>query len=240
VALLQYPALLIRVYLGGTPIMWPNMSTRWALRLGVRPFALSFGPPQPYTSWLGLPGRRSALRLVFGLYASSLGSVLLVGLVVGAHREVVRQSVWLFDRPCGCSAVRMVVGFAMWSCGPPCRRCASRAVVEPRGRRWAVRVLVAPFASLGDPRRVPGMPRRVGVGRSGRQWGGGKKEGRKRATTKVMARFRDAPAGPPISWVPPCVSPPYPLVEQDCTGPHPSGEGRGGYGWMARVGSDGR
>src|SRR6266567_3637093 len=132
----------------------------------------------------------------------------------------------------------MVVGFAMWSCGPPCRRCVSRAVVEPRGRRWAVRVLVAPFASLGDPRRVPGMPRRVGVGRSGRQWGGGKKEGRKRATTKVMARFRDAPAGPPISWVPPCVSPPYPLVERDCTGPHPSGEGRGGCGWMARVGSE--
>jgi len=216
--------------------VWPDMSTRWALRLGVRPFASSFGPPQPYmpyTSWLGCLHRDWAFLVVVWPSVLSLGPVLLVGLVVGL-------SAWLFDHPCGCLAVRMVVGFAMWSCGPPCRRCASRAVVEPRGRRWAVRVLVAPFASLGDPRRVPGMPRHVGVKRSGRQWGGGKKEGRKRATTKVMARFRDAPAGPPISWVPPCVSPPYPLVEQDCTGPHPSGEGRGGYGWMARVGSDGR
>src|SRR6266567_9409230 len=144
----------------------------------------------------------------------------------------------------------MVVGFAMWSCGPPCRRCVSRAVVEPRRRRWAVRVLVAPFVSLGDPRRVPGLPRRVGVGRSGRQWGGGKKEGRKRATTKVMARFRDAPAGPPISWVPPCVSPPYPLVERDCTRLHRptslwGGEGRvwvDGQSWerAGAMGGEGR
>ena len=134
-ALLQCPALLIGVYLGGTPVVWLDMSTRWALRLSVRPFA--FGPPQPYTSWLALcvvvgpswssfgpPSRLWAIRLVFGLrVAGRLGC--------WAHREVVRQSVWLFDRPCGCSAV----GFAMWSCGPPCRRCASRAVVDHRHRR---------------------------------------------------------------------------------------------------------
>ena len=226
--------------------MWLDMSTRWALHLGVRPSSALHLLVGLSALWLGLPGRRLALRLGFGPYVSSLDSVLLVGLVVGL-------TAWLFDHPCGCSTVHVVVRPFAWSLGSPCGHAALRVVVvrlaqslstdivvEPRRRRYAVRVLVAPFASLGDPRRVPGIPRCVGVGRSGRQWGGGKKEGRKRATTKVMARFRDAPAGPPISWVPPCVSPPYPLVEQDCTGPHPSGEGRGGYGWMARVGSDGR
>lgn len=37
----------------------------------------------------------------------------------------------------------------------------------------------------------------------------GKRDERKRATTNVVAHFRDAPYGPPISWVPPC-GPPSP------------------------------
>ena len=64
-ALLQCAALLIGVYVGGTPIMWLDMSAL-GLTPGRSALAPSFGPPQPYTSWLGLPGRRSALRLVFG------------------------------------------------------------------------------------------------------------------------------------------------------------------------------
>jgi hypothetical protein len=168
--------------------VWPDMSMRWALCLSVQPFASSFGPPQPYTSWLGSMRRGWAFLVVVRHSVSALGptsrlwtpccwSAWLLGSPLGCStvHMVVRPSVWLFERPCGFSAVHVVVGFAMWSCGPPCRRCASRAVVEHRHRCWAVHVLVAPFASLGDPRRVPGMPRHVGVGRSGRQWGGGKK-----------------------------------------------------------------
>src|SRR6266567_1520085 len=68
-ALLQCAALLIGVYLGGTPIVWLDMSTRSALRIVIRPFsalhALHFVVGLS-ASWLGLPGRRSALRLVFG------------------------------------------------------------------------------------------------------------------------------------------------------------------------------
>jgi hypothetical protein len=59
--------------------------------------------------------------------------------------------------------------------------------------------------------------------------GEGRRNGRKRATTFVVARFRDALLGPPTSWVPPRVSPP----PTPCwlTSPHPSEEGRGGCGW---------
>jgi len=47
-----------------------------------------------------------------------------------------------------------------------------------------------------------------GIGSRGLfSWGRGKREGQKQATTKVVARFRDAPVGPPTSWVPPCVPP---------------------------------
>ena len=35
-----------------------------------------------------------------------------------------------------------------------------------------------------------------------------RRNGRKQATTFVVARFRDALLGPPTSWVPPRVSPP--------------------------------
>src|SRR6266581_1736693 len=76
VALLQCAALLIRVYLGGTPVVWLDMSMRWALRLGVRPFASSFGPPQPYTpytSWLGCLHRDWAFLVVVWPSVLSLG-----------------------------------------------------------------------------------------------------------------------------------------------------------------------
>jgi len=39
--------------------------------------------------------------------------------------------------------------------------------------------------------------------------------------------FRDAPFGPPTSWVPPGFILLYPFVEQCQTSPHPSEEGRG-------------
>src|SRR6266567_8516416 len=73
VALLQCPALLMGVYLGGTPVVWLDMSTRWALRLSVRPFASSFGPPQPYTSWLGSLRRGWAFLVVVRPSVSALG-----------------------------------------------------------------------------------------------------------------------------------------------------------------------
>ena len=50
--------------------------------------------------------------------------------------------------------------------------------------------------------------------------------------TKVVARFRDSPRGPPTSWVLFSFHP-YPSIEQERTGPHPSGEGRGTGGWRA-------
>jgi len=49
----------------------------------------------------------------------------------------------------------------------------------------------------------------VGLVSLGMGWGLGEKVMKeKRVTTNVVARFRDALDGPPIPWVPPCVSPP--------------------------------
>src|SRR6266568_4128948 len=105
-ALLQCPALLIGVYLGGTPVVWLDMSTRWALRLSVRPFASSFGPPQPYTSWLGSLRRGWAFLVVVRPSVSALGPMPRLG-------TPCCWSAWLLGSPRGCSAVRMVVGFAV-------------------------------------------------------------------------------------------------------------------------------
>ena len=63
------------------------------------------------------------------------------------------------------------------------------------------------------------------------------REGQKRATTKVVARSCDAPAGPPISWVPPLVPPSpscFPPSSMTQMGPHPSAEGRGTGGLQLR------
>ena len=49
----------------------------------------------------------------------------------------------------------------------------------------------------------------MGLVSLGMGWGLGEKVMKeKRAMTFVVARFRDALDGPPIPWVPPCVSPP--------------------------------
>ncbi len=120
----------------------------WAVCVVVGPAWSSFGPPS----------RLWVLCLVIWF------SVLLVGRSCGrwAHRVGVRPSVWSFDRPRGC------LRFA-WPLGSSCGRAALRVVAVPLAqsprRRWAVRVFVGPFASLGDPRRVPGVLRRVGVGK---------------------------------------------------------------------------
>ena len=66
-------------------------------------------------------------------------------------------------------------------------------------------VVCSPSRGLG----CPGMVHHVGIGQRGGQWGIGKREGQKWATTFVMARFRDSPRGPPTSWAPPCVPPSY-------------------------------
>jgi hypothetical protein len=74
---------------------------------------------------------------------------------------------------------------------------------------------------------MPAENRNVGqvgtVGRGG-QW---LRKERKRTTTFVVVHIRDAPFGPPTSWVPPRVLLSHPSVEIQHTSPHPSGKGRG-------------
>ena len=84
--------------------------------------------------------------------------MLLFGRLCGrwAHRVVVQPSVWFFDRPCGRAALRIIVVPLAQSLKPP-------------RHRWAVRVFIRPFASLGYPPRVPGLHRRVDVGKRGGQ-----------------------------------------------------------------------
>jgi len=110
-ALLRCPALLTGVYLGGTPVVWLDMSAlgltprRLALRTVARPSSGLHLVVGLSASWLGLPGRRSAIRLVFGSYASSFGSLC----CWSAVRVVVGLIAWVFDRPCGRSTVHVVV-----------------------------------------------------------------------------------------------------------------------------------
>ena len=54
------------------------------------------------------------------------------------------------------------------------------------------------------------------------------RDGIKQVTTNVVARFRDAPHGPPILGPPLTVLPPQFLHQVRISRPHPSEEGRGG------------
>ena len=112
-ALLQCAALLIGVYLGGTPIVWLDMSTHWALHLGVQPFASLFGPPQPYTSWLGSLRRGWAFLVVVQPSVSSLGP---------------KPRRWA---PCCWSAICVVVGLTAWLFGRSHGRCVRRVIMRP-------------------------------------------------------------------------------------------------------------
>ena len=123
-ALLQCPALLIRVYLGGTPVVWPDMSTCWALRLGVRPFASPFGPPQPYTSWLGSLRRGWAFLVVVRHYVSALGPT-------SRLWTPCCWSAWLLGSAHGCSTIRVVVRPSMWLFGRSHGRCIRHVIMRP-------------------------------------------------------------------------------------------------------------
>src|SRR6266567_3358521 len=76
-----------------------------------------------------------------------------------------------------------------------------------------------------------------GVGLKGISGSQRRREGRKQATTNVVARFRDGPAGPPTSWVPPWFLLPtvHPAVEIE-NQPTSLEEGRGtwwaGGSWL--------
>jgi len=72
---------------------------------------------------------------------------------------------------------------------------------------WAARVVVRLVIELPvRPFDPPRHPAAIGRRELFSRWRG-KRKGRKLATTKVVARFRDAPAGPPTSWIPPCIPP---------------------------------
>jgi len=100
-----------------------------------------------------------------------------------------------------------VVWFQTTLLGWYCRRWAGIVVVgvpAPRGSPLPWTLIVAPKPTLGSPR--PNVVRYTGVGwRVGQL--DGRKEGRKRTTTFIVVHCRDAPDGPPTTWVSLRVSP---------------------------------
>ena len=128
--------------------------------------------------------RRSALRVVIGPFCGV--GVVLRPLVLSfsprcrglACCVVVSPAVSSFGCSWCCLALHVALPLFMLSPGPPCRQSALPSCCA------------CPKRGLGG------------------QWErGGTREGQERATTKVVARSRDALFGPPMSWVPPLVTP---------------------------------
>ena len=150
----------------------------------------------PFASWFSPPRRCWALRIMVGPYASSWG--------LTRYRR----------------ALRFVVGSYVASLGPLHRRRPLHDVVWPyrwssglsRGR-WVRQVVVRGRAG------VLGSWCGSTCWHSEEGWLVGEVGEGKWATTKVVARFCDAPHGPPISWIPPLFLPPVSPGQADLNWP---------------------
>jgi hypothetical protein len=170
-----------------------------------------------YASSLGHKRRRWAISVVVGPYASSLGRM---------HHHC---------------AARVVIGPYGASLGRTCRR------LHRVGNRSSTRGCPTWDVVRGLPHRRRGRFVHLSYGVELKGISGEVMEGRRAKTShdKCRGSFRDAPAGPPISWVPPGSCFPLSIPRsRSKPSPHPSEEGRGTWwggvrglkdgGWGAR------
>ncbi len=144
-----------------------------------------------YTPPYGCPHSRGAVFIVEGPYAVSFESSASFWAALPRHARAL-VVVWCRTSASGCPNAAFAFP----------RRC----VVSNLGIGLSTLLWVSlpqrslPLVIVWCRTSASGCPSVVSGGR-------GKKECRKRATTKVVAHFHDTPAGPPISWVPPCIPP---------------------------------
>ncbi len=178
-----------------------------------------FGPPALP------PPRRSALLVVVRPSSSSLGPrprrpALVLVIRPYAPSFGPPPHPWAYLRHDG--ALRVAVEPLALSFGPFASLLGrSRCRLGPPRCCWAAHVIPG---LLGEKRGLVG--------------GGEREKGENEPRQKSWPVFATHLLGLPLPGSPLVFLPSYPPVEPDGTGPHPSGEGRGGCGWKATIWSE--